>query len=79
MFQQYCNTRFFKGLMWISVCVLSVLVIAARHHYTVDVVIAWYTVPMVWYLYLYHYPDPLPGSGFPDSIKPEDPKDKDSI
>jgi hypothetical protein len=28
-------------------CIVSVLIIASRKHYTVDIVIAWYTVPLV--------------------------------
>lgn len=47
--------------MWALVVVLSVAIIAARHHYTVDVVVAWYVVPLVWNYYLHWQPDgPFP-------------------
>ena len=34
---------------WVAVFVLSVLIVASRKHYTVDVVVAWYVVPLVFY------------------------------
>ena len=36
-------------LSWGYAAVVSALIIASRKHYTVDVVIAWYTVPLVFY------------------------------
>lgn len=38
-----------KILAWIAAAVLSILIIASHKHYTVDVTIAWYTVPLVFY------------------------------
>ena len=35
--------------MWAGVAALSVLIVASRKHYTVDVVIAWYVVPLVFH------------------------------
>ena len=35
--------------MWAAVGALSVLIVASRKHYTVDVVIAWYVVPLVFH------------------------------
>ena len=40
-----------KVLAWIMGAVLSLLIIASRKHYTVDVVVAWYTVPLVFYTF----------------------------
>ena len=37
---------------WCAVFVLSVLIVASRKHYTVDVLIAWYVVPLVFYAML---------------------------
>jgi len=32
-------------------CVQAVFILKARHHYSVDIVVALYTVPLVWYFY----------------------------
>lgn len=40
-----------KIVAWIFATILSLLIIASRKHYTVDVVVAWYTVPLVFYTY----------------------------
>ncbi|KAK7373835.1 hypothetical protein VNO80_07255 [Phaseolus coccineus] len=46
-YQRYGTRRCIKQLGWIlSVC-QSLLIIASRKHYTVDVVVAWYTVNLV--------------------------------
>lgn len=39
-------------IAWCAVFVLSVLIVASRKHYTVDVVVAWYVVPLVFYAML---------------------------
>lgn len=39
--------RFIKLLGWIIAILQSLLIIASRKHYTVDVVVAWYTVNLV--------------------------------
>lgn len=41
--------RFIKIYQWFAAAVISALIIASRKHYTVDIVVAWYTVPMVFY------------------------------
>ena len=46
--------RVIKALLWPLAVILAASIIAARKHYTVDVVVAAYTVPMV-YLLLNHY------------------------
>lgn len=38
-----------QALVWAGVSALSVLIVASRKHYTVDVVIAWYVVPLVFH------------------------------
>jgi hypothetical protein len=47
-YQHYGGTRIIKSLAWASAVVLALLIIAARQHYRVNVVIAWYTVPLVY-------------------------------
>ncbi|CAI7800802.1 unnamed protein product, partial [Closterium sp. NIES-54] len=48
-YSRYGTNLFFKHLSWLLSGVMSVLIIASRKHYTVDVVIAWYVVPLVYY------------------------------
>jgi hypothetical protein len=36
-------------ITWLAVGLLSVLIVASRKHYTVDVLIAWYVVPLVFW------------------------------
>ena len=38
-----------KAAAWAAAAAISLLIIASRKHYTVDVVIAWYTVPLVFH------------------------------
>jgi hypothetical protein len=38
-----------KILTWVAAIILSVLIIASHKHYTVDITVAWYTVPLVFY------------------------------
>lgn len=48
-YNEYGSVAAVKALSWLLGVVLSVLIVASRKHYTVDVVIAWYTVPLVFY------------------------------
>ena len=38
-----------QAISWAGVAALSVLIVASRKHYTVDVLIAWYVVPLVFH------------------------------
>ncbi|CAI9301495.1 unnamed protein product [Lactuca saligna] len=46
-YQKYGTRRFIKQCAWLTVVIQSLLIIASRKHYTVDVVVAWYTVNLV--------------------------------
>ncbi|XP_021988342.1 phosphatidylinositol:ceramide inositolphosphotransferase 1 isoform X2 [Helianthus annuus] len=46
-YQKYGTRRFIKQCAWVIVVVQSLLIIASRKHYTVDVTVAWYTVNLV--------------------------------
>ncbi|XP_028078726.1 phosphatidylinositol:ceramide inositolphosphotransferase 1-like isoform X2 [Camellia sinensis] len=46
-YQKYGTRRFIKQCAWLTVVLQSFLIIASRKHYTVDVVVAWYTVNLV--------------------------------
>ncbi|GMH42801.1 hypothetical protein BSKO_10720 [Bryopsis sp. KO-2023] len=48
-YQTYGGLFAVKVLGWILAGILSLLIIASRKHYTVDIVVAWYTVPLVFY------------------------------
>lgn len=40
---------------WVAVGLMSVLIVASRKHYSVDVVIAWYVVPLVYWTLQRHW------------------------
>ncbi|CAM8976968.1 unnamed protein product [Rhodiola kirilowii] len=46
-YHKYGMRRFIKQCAWFIALVQSLLIIASRKHYTVDVVVAWYTVNLV--------------------------------
>ncbi|KAG9155948.1 hypothetical protein Leryth_004175 [Lithospermum erythrorhizon] len=46
-YQKYGSLRFIKRFAWLLVVTQSLLIIASRKHYTVDVVVAWYVVNLV--------------------------------
>jgi hypothetical protein len=46
-YQKYGTRRFIKQCGWLIAIIQSLLIIASRKHYTVDVVVAWYTVNLV--------------------------------
>jgi hypothetical protein len=48
-FTEYGETLILKIIAWIGVAMMSMCIVASRKHYTVDVVVAWYVVPLVFY------------------------------
>ncbi|CAN0854602.1 Phosphatidylinositol:ceramide inositolphosphotransferase 3 [Linum grandiflorum] len=46
-YYRYGTKRFIKHLAWFLAVVQSLLILASRKHYTVDIVVAWYTVNLV--------------------------------
>eukprot|EP01024_Parvocaulis_polyphysoides_P044555 TRINITY_DN41129_c0_g1_i1.p1 TRINITY_DN41129_c0_g1~~TRINITY_DN41129_c0_g1_i1.p1 ORF type:complete len:230 (-),score=4.18 TRINITY_DN41129_c0_g1_i1:71-712(-) len=48
-YTRYGELRFMKILLWIWAAVLSLLIIASHKHYSIDVLIAWYVVPLVFF------------------------------
>ncbi|XP_072996102.1 phosphatidylinositol:ceramide inositolphosphotransferase-like isoform X1 [Typha latifolia] len=46
-YQKYGSKRVIKLLGWLLAIIQSLLIIASRKHYTVDVFVAWYTVNLV--------------------------------
>mmetsp|Transcript_15114 Transcript_15114/g.45628 ORF Transcript_15114/g.45628 Transcript_15114/m.45628 type:complete len:388 (+) Transcript_15114:311-1474(+) len=45
----YGSRLLIKAAVWAAVAAISVLIVASRKHYTVDVVVAWYVVPLVFF------------------------------
>ncbi|KAK2972249.1 hypothetical protein RJ640_014307 [Escallonia rubra] len=56
-YQKYGTRRFIKQCAWLIVVIQSLLIIASRKHYTVDVVVAWYTVNLVVYFIDHKLPE----------------------
>ncbi|XP_016467238.1 phosphatidylinositol:ceramide inositolphosphotransferase 1 isoform X2 [Nicotiana tabacum] len=46
-YHKYGTRRFIKQCVWLAVIAQSFLIVASRKHYTVDVIVAWYTVNLV--------------------------------
>ena len=43
------NFILIKALWWLAAVALSFLIVASRKHYTVDVIVAWYAVPLIFF------------------------------
>ncbi|KAL6200276.1 hypothetical protein ACLB2K_030058 [Fragaria x ananassa] len=79
-FQKYGTRRCIKQFAWLVAVILSLLIIASRKHYTVDIVVAWYTVNLVVFFVdqkLPELPDRSLGSTSPPLL-PTSTKDRDS-
>jgi hypothetical protein len=62
-YQRYGSWASAKAAAW-GVCALNaVIIVASRKHYSVDVVVALFTVPLVWEAVAARLPDPPRGSG----------------
>jgi hypothetical protein len=48
-YQRHGSARAAKHAAWLACLAFSWLIIASRKHYTVDVLVAWYTVPLVFH------------------------------
>ncbi|KAF9596795.1 hypothetical protein IFM89_013342 [Coptis chinensis] len=78
-YQKYGTRRDIKLLAWLIAVIQSFLIVASRKHYTVDVVVAWYTVNLVVFFVdkkLSELPDRSNGTTSP--LLPLSTKDKDS-
>lgn len=58
--QKYSNQVTLKRGMWLSAVIFTILCVAARKHYTLDIVVACYTVPLVWVAFDTYFPDKVP-------------------
>ncbi|XP_068634261.1 phosphatidylinositol:ceramide inositolphosphotransferase-like [Aristolochia californica] len=78
-YQKYGTKRCIKQIAWLIAVALSFLIVASRKHYTVDVVVAWYTVNLVVFFVDKKLPElPDRSSGVPSPMLPLSTKDRDS-
>ncbi|XP_061356452.1 phosphatidylinositol:ceramide inositolphosphotransferase 1-like isoform X1 [Gastrolobium bilobum] len=75
-YQRYGTRRWIKQLGFFLAVVQSLLIIASRKHYTVDVVVAWYTVNLVVFFIEKKLPE-LPDRTAATLLLPLSTKDKD--
>ncbi len=59
-YQKYGRMGWLKVAFWAVVGVFGLLVISAHKHYSLDIVVALYTVPLIWYAYDIYCPDLVP-------------------
>lgn len=69
-YQKYGMQRFIKQCAWLIVVIQSLLIIASRKHYTVDIVVAWYTVNLVVSFINYKLPELPDRTGGPALLLP---------
>ncbi|XP_028955523.1 phosphatidylinositol:ceramide inositolphosphotransferase 3 isoform X2 [Malus domestica] len=76
-YQKYGTRRCFKQLAWSVAVVQSLLILTSRKHYTVDVVVAWYTVNLVVFFIDQKLPE-LPDRSTSQPLLPMSTREKDS-
>ncbi|KAJ6795212.1 phosphatidylinositol:ceramide inositolphosphotransferase-like [Iris pallida] len=76
-YHKYGSKRFVKALAWLVAIIQSLLIIASRKHYTVDVVVAWYTVNLVVYFVDNKLPEMPDRTGSVAPLLPLSSKEKD--
>jgi len=59
-YHKYGDNQWIKILLVLLAIIFGGLVICARKHYTVDIVVAMYTVPLIWTVFDRYYPDCVP-------------------
>ncbi|GFZ02244.1 inositol phosphorylceramide synthase 2 [Actinidia rufa] len=69
-YQKYGMQRFIKQCAWLIVVIQSLLIIASRKHYTVDIVVAWYTVNLLVSFIDYKLPELPDRTGGPALLLP---------
>ncbi|XP_008811341.1 phosphatidylinositol:ceramide inositolphosphotransferase isoform X1 [Phoenix dactylifera] len=77
-YHKYGSKRFVKLLGWLLAISQSLLIVASRKHYTVDVVVAWYTVNLVVFFVDKKLPEMPDRTGGSLQLLPLSVKEKDS-
>lgn len=60
VWHKYWPHKWVRRIIWVLVFIFGLLVVAARKHYSLDIMVAWYTVPLIWVAYDQQFPDKLP-------------------
>ncbi|XP_061376354.1 phosphatidylinositol:ceramide inositolphosphotransferase 1-like isoform X1 [Gastrolobium bilobum] len=76
-YQKYGARRIIKQLGWLLAVIQSLLIVASRKHYTVDIVVAWYTVNLLVYFIDKKLPELPDRSIAAASLLPLSTKDKE--
>ncbi|URD94149.1 phosphatidic acid phosphatase-related [Musa troglodytarum] len=76
-YNKYGSKRFIKFLAWVVAIVQSLLIVASRKHYTVDIVVAWYTVNLVVFFIDKKLPEMPDRSSGSQPLLPLNAKEKD--
>ncbi|XP_019430755.1 PREDICTED: phosphatidylinositol:ceramide inositolphosphotransferase 1-like [Lupinus angustifolius] len=76
-YHKYGTRRWIQQLGWLLAVVQSLLIVASRKHYTVDVVVAWYTVNLVVFFVDKKLPELPDRSSAVVTLLPVSTKDKD--
>ncbi|KAH1084526.1 hypothetical protein J1N35_024287 [Gossypium stocksii] len=78
-YQKYGTRRCIKQCAWLLAIIQSLLIVASRKHYTVDIAVAWYTVNLVVFFVNKKLPElPDRSNGNSLVLLPLSTKDKDS-
>lgn len=78
-YQKYGTRRSIKQFAWLLAVIQSLLIVSSRKHYTVDIVVAWYTVNLVVFFIDKKLPElPDRATGTSTLLLPLSTKDKDS-
>jgi hypothetical protein len=78
-YQKYGTQRYMKQFAWLLAVIQSFLIVASHKHYTVDVVVAWYTVNLVVFFIDKKLPEmPDRSNGGASLLLPVTTKDRDS-
>jgi len=59
-YTKFADCVWTKRSMWLLVVIFGILVVSARKHYSVDIIVAWYTVPLLWVAYERFFPEKIP-------------------
>jgi hypothetical protein len=61
---KYCESKFVRHGVPFLVLLFGIAVVSARKHYSLDIVVAWYTVTLLWLAADRYWPDSLPPEFF---------------
>jgi len=78
-YTKYGKPSMFKKFVWVLVFFFGCLVVSARKHYSIDIIVAWYTVPLLWIAFDKYYPDRIPAEFLEDGQTVEEPNESELV